>query len=104
MTQKRGKQFEGVVRKYLSLNNIPFCEFDYRCRKCGTIMNSGASGLPDFLCFKPLVGIECKTGSGRLSKSQKNMKKIFENADVPYIVARDNIDTVVEFFERETNE
>lgn len=99
MTQKRGKQFEGVVRKYLRLNNIPFCEFDYRCRKCGRIMNAGASGLPDFLCFDPLVGIECKTGAGRLNANQKQMKKWFEESGIPYIVARDNIDKVINFFE-----
>jgi hypothetical protein len=100
---KRCKEFEKAVRNLLDIKNIPYREFQYRCPKCGTIINAKASGMPDFLCLHPFFGIECKTGTGTLNKNQKEVRKLFLKSGIPYIVARDNIDSILNFLEEIEN-
>jgi len=97
---KRSKALEKAVRDLLDLYGIEYVRVEnYRCFKCGQVQNSKASGFPDFLCLSPFFAIECKTGSGRLSPKQKDVKGYFEAAGIDYLVVRDNIDTLIDYLE-----
>jgi len=79
--------------KYIRVDN-------YRCFRCGQVQNAQAAGLPDFLCLtSPLLCIECKTGTGRLSAVQKETLILLERSGVDVIVLRDTIDELIEYFE-----
>ncbi|MFO8066852.1 MAG: hypothetical protein R6U11_04640, partial [Bacteroidales bacterium] len=57
-------------------------------------------GWPDFFIYKPIIfTVECKTGSGRLSKEQKRVKKWLEKGGIDYLVIRDNVDELIEYLE-----
>jgi len=97
---KRSKEFENAVKEYLDIKGIEYIRVDnYRCYKCGTIQNSQASGFPDFLCLHPLVAIECKTGTGRLTKKQTEVLMLLELSGVDVIVLRDTLDDLIKYFE-----
>lgn len=95
----RAKQLEEAVRKYLDIKGIPYVRVDnYRCFACGQVQNSAATGFPDFLIVKPLTAIEVKTGAGILSPEQIIFKTLWEDQGFPYILVRDNIDSLMEVF------
>lgn len=96
----RAKELENAVSDYLKLNKIPFMRVDnYRCFKCGQVQNKKASGWPDFYCykFKPHLAIECKTGAGKLTPEQIEVKDDLESSGDAYILLHDNIDKLIEF-------
>lgn len=94
---RRAKQLEEAVRDYLDIKRIPYVRVDnYRCYKCGTIQNSAATGFPDFMIVKPLTAVEVKTGKGKLSPEQIIFKTLWEDQGLPYILVRDNIDSLME--------
>lgn len=93
----RCKELEAAVRDLLTLKNIKFMRVDnYRCFKCGQVQNKKATGWPDFFCYKPLFAIECKTGAGKLTDEQIEIKECLEFAGVKYILLRNNLDELIE--------
>ena len=96
----RSKEFEKAVEDLLNLYKIPFVRVsNYRCFKCGQVQNAKASGFPDFFCLNPLFAIECKTGTGRLTKEQKFVKVCLEKNGIKYILLRDTVDELLEYLE-----
>jgi len=96
---KRSKQLEEAVRKYLDIKGYEYIRVDsYRCFKCGQVQNASAKGFPDFLVIKPLTAIEVKTDTGRLSVEQIEFKELWQAQGLPYILLRDTIDELLEYF------
>ena len=97
---ERSKQLEDAVGNLLDAKNLRYMRVDnYRCFNCGAIGNSRAKGWPDFFCYSPfLLAIECKTGTGKLSKSQREIKKLLEKT-THYIVVKDNIDELIKIID-----
>jgi hypothetical protein len=95
----RYKQLEEAVKQYLSLKKVYFIRIDnYRCPKCGALINRNAAGFPDFMAIigDKIYFIECKTGSGQLNAYQKKFKLNIDNLpNVEYILLRDNIDELM---------
>ena len=97
---KRSKQLEKAVKDFLDVKGIKYHRVEiYRCPKCHMVFNTQAADMPDFLCLYPLVAIECKTGTGRLSEGQKETLSLLERSGVDVIVLRDTIDELIEYFE-----
>lgn len=95
----RGKELEDAVGNLLDAKGLRYMRVDnYRCFKCGQVQNSKATGHPDFEVYYPHFYIECKTGTGKLSKAQKEVKSLLEKS-AHYIVVRDNIDELVKFLD-----
>jgi hypothetical protein len=95
---KRHKQLENAVEQFAKLHKLEYRKTEnYRCFKCGQVQNRKAKGFPDFLFFYPFIlALEVKTGSGRLTKEQKDFKLKWEhNAD--YLLLRDTIDDFVKY-------
>lgn len=99
----KGKRLENAVKELLDLHNCEYQRVDnYVCYKCHTVQNSNAKGWPDFFIWKPFIlAVECKTGSGRLSKEQKMIKKWLEKGGIDYLVLRDTTDKLIEYLEGE---
>jgi len=96
----RWQQLEKAVKDFLDVKGIKYIRVDsYRCFHCGQVQNAQAAGMPDFLCLYPLVAIECKTGTGRLSGGQKETLSLLERSGVDVIVLHDTIDELIEYFE-----
>jgi len=97
---KRSKQLEKAVKDFLDVKGIKYHRVEiYRCPKCHMVFNTQAADMPDFLCLYPLVAIECKTGTGRLSEGQKETLSLLERSGVDVIVLHDTIDELIEYFE-----
>jgi len=99
---KRSKALEKAVAELLALKKIPFVRFQYYCYKCKTALPS-KKGWPDYFCWllQPdgsyqELAIECKTGKGRLTKEQREVKEYMEKSGVKYIELRDNLDLLLE--------
>jgi len=93
----RSKELEKAVASYLTLKKYKYMRVDnYRCFRCGQVQNSKAKGWPDFFVYSPVVfAVECKTGSGRLTKEQEVVKADLESSGIKYIICRDNIDELL---------
>ena len=91
---------EKTVENYLKLKKIMFLRIEnYRCFRCGQVQNSKAKGFPDFFCYSPIIlAIECKTGKGQLSAEQKVVRKAMLDNKIDYLVVRDNIDELLNYF------
>ena len=97
--RERDKQLEDAVGNLLDAKNLRYMRVDnYRCFKCGQVQNSKAKGHPDFEVYYPHFYIECKTGTGKLTKDQKEIKYLIEK-NAHYIIARDNIDELIKFLD-----
>ena len=96
----RAKQLEEAVRKYLDIKGYKYIRVDnYRCFRCGQVQNSSAKGFPDFMVISPLTAIEAKTGrGGKLSAEQKEFRELWEGQGLPYILLRDTVDELLEYF------
>ena len=95
---KRSKAFERAVSDLFNALNIPYRRVDnYVCYKCHTVQNSNAAGLPDYLAFPNgrILAVECKTGKGRLSPVQNQVKKYFEAAGVTWLTLHDTLDDLL---------
>ena len=101
---KRSKELENSVKSLLDSLNISYMRVDnYRCFRCGQVQNHKAKGWPDFYCYYPfLLAIECKTGTGKLSKKQKDIRNKLIKSGTPYIVAKDNIDKLLKILKEKT--
>ena len=94
---KRSKALEKATADYLDIVRIPYIRIEnYRCFKCGQAQNSHAAGFPDFMLLGNYFGtaVECKTGAGRLSAKQKEVRG---NWGGEYLIVRDNIDILIDF-------
>jgi len=92
------RDLEKSVAKLLKALNIPYRRVsNYRCFKCGTIQNSSAAGLPDFILLKPFAFVECKCGKGKLSKGQSEVKGYAESEGVFWITCYDTTDALIAF-------
>lgn len=100
----RAQDLENAVEQLLIFKKIKFMRVsNYRCFKCGQVQNRSAKGWPDFFGYDPiLVGIECKTGAGKLTKEQESVRESFIRNDVPYIIVRDNVDALLIFLQQKT--
>ncbi|GEM_PF-1191580 len=95
----RSKDLEQAVADLLDARNLRYMRVDnYRCFKCGQVQNSKATGHPDFEVYYPHFYIECKTGEGKLTDEQKEIRHLLEKS-AHYIVVRDNIDELVKFID-----
>jgi len=99
--QNRGRDLERSVEKYLRAQKIAFVRIEnYRCFKCGQVQNSKANGFPDFFCYSPIIlAIECKTGAGKLSPIQKEVRLAMLTTGIDYLLVRDNIDALIKYFQ-----
>ena len=98
---KRWQELEKAVEDLLDINNYKYLQIkNYRCFKCGQVSNRKAAGWPDFFVYSPIMfAIECKTGQGKLSKEQAEIKKDLEARGIKYIVLRDNIDDLLVYMD-----
>lgn len=98
---QRARDLEQAIGDYLDYKNLPYLRIEhYRCPQCGFVgRGKKTTGFPDFLVIdKPMTAIEAKTGKGRLTTEQKLWQEIFKKNDIPYILARDTVDAVLEAF------
>ena len=98
----RATDLEKAVSRYLDLKGYWYLRIgNYRCFKCGQVMNSKASGWPDFFIYGPdnVLAAECKTGRGRLTPLQKEVRERLESSGITYIVVRDTVDKLLETLE-----
>ena len=96
----RWKELEKAVKDFLDIKGIKFIRVEiYRCPKCHMVFNTQAADMPDFLCLYPMLAIECKTGTGRLSAGQKETLSLLERSGADVIVLKDTIDELIEYFE-----
>jgi len=93
---RRARELEEAVRRMLTILKFEFMRVDnYRCFRCGQVQNSQATGFPDFFIYYPWVfAVECKTGSGRLTKKQKEISEKLKMQGIDYITVRDNVDAL----------
>lgn len=98
---KRSSELERAVSNLLRLKGYSFMRVsNYRCFRCHQVMNAPAKGFPDYFIYCPgLFAVECKTGKGRLTKEQKEVKRKLEKVGIDYIVVRDNIDELLKYLE-----
>ena len=98
----RAKQLEEAVRRTLTLLNMNFMRVDnYRCFRCGQVQNSKATGFPDFFVYSPWIfAVECKTGSGRMTKEQAEIAVKLTRQGIDYIVVRDSIDALLSYLKK----
>ena len=94
---KRWQELEQAVENLLIVNNFKYMRIkNYRCFKCGQVQNRKPKGWPDFFVYSPIVfAVECKTGKGKLSKEQAEMKKDFETVGIAYILLKDTVDDLL---------
>jgi len=98
---ERSKELEDAVVKLLDAKGLRYMRVDnYRCFKCGQVQNSKAKGHPDFEVYSPHFYIECKTGTGKLTKDQREIKKLIEDVGIKYITVKDNVDEVLSYLEK----
>jgi len=96
---ERSKQLEDAVGNLLDAKNLRYMRVDnYRCFNCGQVQNTKAKGHPDFEVYYPHFYVECKTGTGKLSKDQREIKKLLEKT-THYIVVKDNIDELIKIID-----
>ena len=96
---ERWQELEKAVEDLLKAKGLRYMHLtNYACFKCGQVQNSKAKGHPDFEIYYPHFYVECKTGTGKLSKDQKEIKYLIEK-NAHYIIARDNIDELVKFID-----
>ena len=97
----RAKELERAVERTLHAFSLKFLRIEnYRCFRCGQVQNSKAKGFPDFYVYYPFqLAIEVKTGKGKLTKEQKQVKVHMELAGVKYLVVRDTIDDLLKILE-----
>ena len=100
---KRSRQFEIAIENLLNKINVKYIHLSYRCYRCGTIINAAAKGFPDFECYLKgkILYIECKTGSGKLTKAQKTYRDLLINSGADYLELHDNVDDLMQYFEKE---
>ena len=94
----KATDLEKAVKKYLTLKGCWFLRIpNYRCFKCGTVMNAPAKGWPDYYIYGPdnTLAVECKTGVGRLNFAQKEIKERLESRGIQYLVLHDTIDELM---------
>ena len=94
----KATDLEKAVKKYLTLKGCWFLRIpNYRCFKCGQIMNSPASGWPDFYIYGPdnTLAVEVKTGQGRMKPKQIEIKERLESRGIQYLVLHDTIDELM---------
>ena len=97
---KRSKQLEDAVGNLLDAKNLRYMRVDnYRCFNCGQVQNTKAKGHPDFEVYYPHFYVECKTGTGKLTNDQKEIKKLIERSGLTCLVLRDNIDNLIELID-----
>ena len=98
--QIRAVQFEEAVANLLNCLNLSWMRVsNYRCFKCGQVQNAPARGWPDFFIYHPiLLAIECKTGGGQISAVQHEIIYKLKASGIRTIIARDNIDLLVNYF------
>ena len=98
---KRWQELEQAVEDLLDISNFKYHRVkNYRCFKCGQVQNRKAKGWPDFFVYSPIIfAVECKTGSGRLSKKQAEIKKDMEATGIHYIVLKDTIDDLLVYMD-----
>ena len=96
----RAVEFEEAVEKLLNCLNLSWMRVsNYRCFRCGQIMNAPAKGWPDFFIYHPiLLAIECKTGGGQISAVQHEVIYKLKASGIKTIIARDNIDPLLDYF------
>ena len=96
----RSKQLEDAVGNLLDAKGLRYMRVDnYRCFKCGQVQNTKAKGHPDFEIYYPHFYVECKTGTGKLSKDQREIIKLIERSGLTCLVLRDNIDNLIELID-----
>ena len=96
----RATELEYAVENLLSIMNMSYQRVsNYRCFKCGQVQNSKSKGWPDFFVYHPrLLAIECKTGTGKLTKEQKEIAEKLSEMGIKYLIVRDTVDTLIIHF------
>jgi hypothetical protein len=88
-------QFSAATYQYINFNYPTLRRFLFHVPNEGSkSAKEGAklkamgvvSGIPDYICVKPLFALELKMPNGKLSKSQQEIKELWEQ-NVPYCVA-----------------
>jgi len=98
---KRSKQLEDTVRAYLDLKKCQYISSKnqtVKCYKCNAFQQVRTQGF-DFFVFYPvdmMAFIECKTGAGKMSPSQKKTQAMAEGCGIPYHIVIDTIDSLLE--------
>ena len=92
---KRSKELEQAVADLLEAKGLKYMRItNYRCFHCGQVQNARAKGFPDFFCYHPALAIEAKTGTGRLTEEQKEVKTLLQESNIPYLIVRDIQDLI----------
>lgn len=96
---RRSSDLERATGEWLDWNHFRYIRIDnYRCPKCGFIGNRRAAHAPDFLVVWPvMLGVECKTGKGKLSQGQEELREKMLDAGWDYIVCHDTVDALLEW-------
>lgn len=91
--RKRWRELEKAVEELLTMTGHSFIHIQHYCPKCGMILNAATKGFPDFHVISPInFYVECKTGSGSLSKPQREVKRKIVEAGGDYIELHDTVD------------
>jgi len=99
---RRDKELEDAVEHLLILKKYKYIRVsNYRCFRCGQVQNSKAKGLPDFYIYSPIhFAVECKTGTGKLTKEQKDVRNDILISGDDYLVVRDTVDELISYLEK----
>ena len=99
---QRCKELENATAELFKYFNLYYLNItNYRCFKCGQVQNSKAKGFPDFHVPSLSLYVECKTGKGKLSKGQENVREIIlSNPNNTYILLTDTTDKLIEYLTR----
>ncbi len=95
----KAKLLEDAVRMLLDVKGFKYISSKnqtVRCYKCQSFQKVRTQGF-DFFVFHPKVFFcEVKTGSGRLTKSQKETKAMAEACGIPYFEIHDTVDELLD--------
>jgi hypothetical protein len=97
---KRWQELEKAVEDLLNYCNLRYVRIkNYRCFKCGQVQNSEAADFPDFHVPALHLYVECKTGKGKLSNGQKDMREAILLSGGKHLLLEDNTGTLLQFLE-----
>ena len=96
----RAKELERAVEHLLIYYKLKYIRLEnYRCFRCGQVQNSKGKGLPDYYIYSPIhFAVECKTGTGVLSKDQKTVRDNILKAGDDYLIIKDTVDELIKYF------